>query len=1035
MRRWLALLLLLAPAAMAEVTFSGKVELWNPVSGRYEAMVSTRVRVVLWETDDWDTLDPETTTAADGRWQVSRGNPCFTAGYGYQVIVYAEVPGFVAVLNTLPQVSGYQALMPAGVAASNQAVTSTIKIGGAGANVQRYACGGDDAVPPELGEKAFFIVSEMDDQRRQLRLHTVITNDAWEEKQVLFPFDPATGGYSRAWDAVYLPLAETFANYEQASAVCRREVSRGLLRDAYTTWRIPWGNGPAPGLTTPCDTPQRAWSEALPEYLAQYTFHLRYGRTTWPIGRLDDPARPRGNPLTDNRNAVAAELDGALWHLTHRGLDRPRALPPALAPAPRTYRDALDDPRLELLWGIVANLSPSSFVDGAANGDTVAAAWLANSPGAEYDIKRVLFCHGLRGSLVENEPTVQMVAGDWAGAACEVRLRLLDADTVDLDHMQLSLLVNKQAVLIEQVPRSRWRADPALGNVVETTWRYQHVAGAPAPHIEAQLDDGLVATQASLDLQPPATTPPLAGLVCDVLGVELSNRTAAPLTGVRLRAGFAGRPATELHATGGWSAPAAETRRDPSTGRLAELRPVPEVVRLEWQRLVPAPPPPARPTGKPAKPVKAPVPVPPLPPVPAPVTVTFTAAECYGLGEHTVAVPVDDKGSELRVLYRIGLPDTPLASAAADHLTRVLGAEPRATGARPAPALALRPATGLAALDARPLSGEASRLQRRIAQLQRDSAEAGQEIEWLLNPERSVGRAKEVRPGPPSKRALPGATLQYGILLARPESAFLARAAKGEVAFGPASERLRQRLEPLGRRVMAIDYELTRLSAEADGIRRRLLSMADQVDAAPLPIATKQAFLSTLPDALTRLRAVTPLGQDHVQLLAEQAETVRRALAGQAAAPKPPAAPARSWALVVLGVSFEPGYAERYCQERLTLAPRGERAGFAVVRCRLTNTGAKAQVPILNERLPGETRLECAGGEKAQLRDIDAAQAGGKQQSYAAVPVEAGASVDFALVFELPHGAKPSRLWFTLQNYPNDVGGEGETRGFDLPGA
>jgi outer membrane biosynthesis protein TonB len=140
-----------------------------------------------------------------------------------------------------------------------------------------------------------------------------------------------------------------------------------------------------------------------------------------------------------------------------------------------------------------------------------------------------------------------------------------------------------------------------------------------------------------------------------------------------------------------------------------------------------------------------------------------------------------------------------------------------------------------------------------------------------------------------------------------------------------------------------------------------------------------------------------------------------------------------AWRFEVIGADATDEYIEQYCQDQKDLTAK-EGQELLVVLCRLTNLMQKPLTPILTERLCGQTALTDAAGTVYTPYDYDARQESNKTQSYAAEPVAAGASVDFAIVFLVPKGTGAQTLRFTILRYPDDVGAEGKSVEVSLGG-
>ncbi len=129
------------------------------------------------------------------------------------------------------------------------------------------------------------------------------------------------------------------------------------------------------------------------------------------------------------------------------------------------------------------------------------------------------------------------------------------------------------------------------------------------------------------------------------------------------------------------------------------------------------------------------------------------------------------------------------------------------------------------------------------------------------------------------------------------------------------------------------------------------------------------------------------------------------------------------WKFQVLSFEqIEGEYKEKYYQSGRTIKPQGANDVLLLVHCRIKNGLKKTQVPVLTERIPGNTALADENGQSYPPLDYDARQEIDKTQSYAAASLLPGAAMDFTLVFSVPKETKAKALVFSLLTYPGDVG-------------
>ncbi len=1078
------LVLLFALPLCADVTVHGKIRVWSPIANDYVPLRQARVRIVLWEFEDWDTGDLETWTNDNGDYSDNKGNPWWRSGYNVFIKAFAETDR-LEVQSTIPQVDGYQAYSAQVWAPQDGSTEINLDIGGPRSNVTGYRVGGmscfgnADDTSRQNGERAFWICREMTDHVLWLMSNTVIPTRYFEEKECAFPYnDDSVANFSYTWDAVYVPDRTFGGSLEYQSHTFRHELGHGLMLDAYGALHLPGsGQGPSHTFWDPIGNNEQAWKEGSSDFMADWTFFKAYGRPANDV--ISSHNTDRDNSLrahTGNRDTIEAEIDGALWLLIDPKGWKERSVQVPGRPEPNMWYDAFEDPRLADFWAIFESEEPARFSDmGGEDSDTYVNRIASSYPDHKYDLKVLLYQRGIELWTGEHAPMVDWYdAEHWEGPDCTIPVYLQERDQMDLGHLTLEAYVNGGRVLQEPIANEGWERSDTYrftGWQKRYDFTYHHVvprsghtptARQAHPAVRFVLDDGMTFGERSYTLNPPAGAQ-IDDLRCNVWRAVLKNGSGTPLKDVGVSVGLSGaKPAVHL---GPWMVNAwgsQEWEGDSPVFRWTGGT-VPDSFSLDFTTTGPNKGGLSADLGK--------------------VTQTFTDTDGFGIGDHVATIPLGNKlGGQIEVNYSIFVYNptreamTHIPQSALDRM-RGIAAAP--TGARNVNPDALRHAAyDTPGGNLRMLAGQASRLLDDYARLQACVLEIEEEIEAKLDPAKAArfngdkGLPGRADPAGKGVRLIRVGFMPQKEILQTPGLPFLDDAASGKQEVAPVPKQGAKALQEMRAFIEEKQKQMAGLCAEAPKLRTKLLEAADQVRNSQISDELKNRFLSGVPDLEQRLASLCPSADEYNPILDKEARVIDIALGKKPSEKQPedttgdklPGTPVPSpknppkeeptsdktpttktpdeqpstekpsrtgetarWQLQVTDIRYADEYAEKYYQEKRIIEPKNKGDRLILLSCRLTNKLEKTQVPVLSERLPGATVLSMGSSGAFPPLDYDARQAINKIQGYDAASVMPGGSLDFVLVFSVPADAKPDVLLFNFLNYPDDVGGEGKS--------
>jgi len=550
----LGVILATAVPALARVSVKGYIHVFNPIVNEYQPLKHARVRLVLAEYTDIDTLDVEGTTDDRGYYSLSKGNAWWRSGYDAYLIVFAEAPGKLEIQTEYMQVDGYQAWTDGFFAKDNRNTRRDVKIGGDDDNVADYRFGGIAALgegttsgaSDTRGARAFVIYNEMTDHRKQL-VAKALGNGDFEEKEVSYPAGGAVGSYVVPWDYIKIPDHYfTSSDLPRLGLVCRHELSHGIMADAF--WTMPgWWTGEGPGshnLAKVADIREFAWSEAWAEFLAEVTQQPRYGN--YHDFETRDAGWRSGIPAGCDRTYVEGELAAAMWDIYDGEGWEKRQLQTNDLPGDEMFYDGLSDPQLHKIWRIMSEFHPHGFARTTYAGyaDSFVHYWLEDtSYGKRHELKAILFNRNLvvPGVTDNNKPTVTVGNPQWnvETATASIPITVTEQDPEDRARVRLEVFLNDAKVESRWLSESNWNgASQSVTVEQEVMW----AQGDPVPQLAVAVHDNMQASW----VKQPLPVPPAAqtgGLLVEIKQVRVQyqrlvdgepqydlNSTVGPLT-------------------------------------------------------------------------------------------------------------------------------------------------------------------------------------------------------------------------------------------------------------------------------------------------------------------------------------------------------------------------------------------------------------------------------------------------------------------------------------------------------------------------
>jgi len=899
-------LIVLAVAAHAGVTVRGTIRVWNPQKGSYQPLQEARVRLVLAEYWDTDTLDVESTTDAAGNYSIGKCNPWWRDGYDAYLIVFAEVPNKLEVQTHWGQIDGYQAVSSGFTAAKNHTTTCDLTIGGSSDNARRYQVGGvaaldnSDSTSAQRGARAFFLCREMTDHRRKL-VAGALGEGNFEEKEVSYPVSQDTADYRCVLDYIRFPdFYFDIGDLWRCSDTARHELSHGIMADEYWTWPgWTYGSFGSHSLDTVAEHREWAWSEAWAEFMAAVTHNQQYGQVAFDF-ETQNPSWHTGIPASADHSRIEGEIAASMWDI-HDGTGwEKRYEQDPNTPGDDMFYDGITDGELAKIWGIVSSDHPHSFTHETYmdSADNFVHYWLGRgSYGARHELKAILYNRGITvPQLSQHRPTVAVGAITWTGNVARIPVTVTEQDADDRPKVRLELFVNGLNTY------SQWLSSGWSGATCATTveqpvaWR----AGTPKPQLIVAVHDDMQSSTVSRTLDPPATAT-TTGLVAEVLAVSV--RRSADLPWVDLSANEALRDVvvtcrvfdahtttpTRFPTTGSWTIPELGEVRDTNVREAYRGTSVPPYLDVAFTVT-------GRDAGRDFSETW---------------TKRYTPADNYGLGVHTETVlrrqwtkdlmmwMDTDIETRVQVVYRLTAlhPSVALLRPMV-ALANVL--EPVAQFKRPTQRLVLAPlataTAGPVLIRTMPLTGKetptvllsrSSQLADETARLQAQALEAAEELQAHLGPTPPVGAAgapaamgAPVTKRPPTQAPLLQQNLQApaGVLLL-PPTAFLDSAAAGRGQLKRLNPAERQLVTHLQQDTTAREKrlaELQTLSAQLAGALAAAQVKMNR-DATTTP-QVKAEVNGKLQEAATRVSAVRQVLTPTQTLLSKQQQVIGRGL-------------------------------------------------------------------------------------------------------------------------------------------------------------
>jgi hypothetical protein len=522
-----ALLLSLGAPALAEVHVKGKVQIYNPLTAAYEPLKQARVRVVLWEDYDGDTLDKEDNTDAYGSYSISKGNPWWYNAYKCYVIVYAEVPNRLEVQSVYGQIDGYQAFTARTSAHQNATTTIDVNIGAPGkTNVASWHVGGlaafgdYDSASASRGYHAFLICNEMTKHRLWLQ-EQAFNGDQFEEKEVSYPAGDGAD-YRMPWDYIRIPESKftdvaASGDWIQPYGTFRHELTHGLMADEY--WCILETAG-THSYDSPCDTLEGAWSEGWADFLPQTSLLANYGSTKHAVEPSPEDVLPY-TPTPENAR-IEGQIAGAMWDIYDPvGWEKRAHQIPAI-PGDEMFYDGIDDPQLSKIKSIFSADHPMSFTDGTFAGgpDSFIHYWLGRSAYDEmkHALKAILLNRGIKsGHFTQVAPHIAVGTPTWDKCTVKLPFTVTESDVEDRGHVWAELSSSSAGLLQRQLLADGWSGASCSGTFEHgIAWQ----PGFPPPVLCVAANDDVDSDYVTRTL----TVPPgseAGGLLVEVTGLTI----------------------------------------------------------------------------------------------------------------------------------------------------------------------------------------------------------------------------------------------------------------------------------------------------------------------------------------------------------------------------------------------------------------------------------------------------------------------------------------------------------------------------------
>lgn len=894
-----------AGLAGATVTMDGNVRVWNPITSLYQPLPHARVRLVLQEYWDTDTLDVEGSTDASGHYRVTKGNAWWRDGYDAYLIVFAEVPNKLEIQTHWGQIDGYQAVSSGYYAHDNRTTTRDLSIGGPSDNCSRYQVGGvaalgnADTCNSTRGARAFVLCHEMTDHRVML-VADALGEGNFEEKEVSYPVDAAVANYTDVLDYIRFPDSYfTSSDKARISETARHELSHGIMADEYWTWPgWTYGSFGSHTLNTVAAHREWAWSEAWAEFMAEVTHRPRYG--AYNDFETPDSGWRGGIPAGADHSKVEGEIASAMWDIYDGAGWEKRSEQEAAIPGEEKFYDGISDGDLVKIWDIFRDDHPHSFTHEsyAGSADSFVHYWLGRgSYGLRHELKAICYNRGINPpEFSQHRPTVTVGAVTWSGNTARVPVTVTESDAEDRTRVRLELFVNDTKTY------SQWLTDGWSGATNSRTVDQEiaWISGQPRPRLVVAVHDDMQASSRALTLDPPAGAS-VGALVAEVLAVSVRRNSSPSWLGndgpsewlrdvavsVEVRNGTANRT-TRMPATGGYTVPGDGEFRDEADREIYRANGVPPYLELAFTT-----------TGRDGGQNFS-----------QNYLKRYTPADNCGLGIHSEVIMQRHRQQDLMWLMHVDI-DTRVevlyrVRAATPTYQLVLSSALRAAMLAPAmqpvgalkPVGTLKPGAALARrdlvrLNTGALAGQEtptvllSRAQQLLdeqARLQAEALEAASELEWRLTPPPPVAgprgaRVLKVKPGGPNQVLLRRDLLTPSGVLSIPTSKFLEDAAGGRVALAKINPEQRGELALLQQQITQRETRLAELEKLSGQLQVSLNTALTKISQEPGAGQLQGVAGVPLKLALTRLNAVGPSMAPTRNLLLKQRQVIDRSLA------------------------------------------------------------------------------------------------------------------------------------------------------------
>ena len=495
-----------AGPSLAGISVQGLVRVWNPINQTYEPLKQAKVRVVLGENVDWDTLDESAATNADGMFAAGKGDPWYGDTYDVYIIVYAEVPNKLEVQEYYLQYDGYQAVSPEVTVHNGESKTFYMEIGGPNENdVHHYQAGGIGIIEPaahlggeHLGWQAFFICLEMTDHRWFLVQHRAWKEANFEEKEVSFPAGDGAVR-KRYWDYIQIPEdefpadpldASKWKEFRASSHTLRHELSHGIMADEF--WVMPDGLDEDHYYNEPVAHHDGAWLEGWADFLPEVSLEPRYGTDDEAIE--ESPELAAEDLQSDARARTESEVCRAMWDIYDGiGWEKRARQYETEIPGVEVFWDGIEDPLLVRVEDIFADDRPTAFTEGDWNGDddSFVRYWLGRSSyGQRHELKAILFNRGMDATDYFQQHNPQVVLGliDYSTGTLKIPVTVTEQDEEDRPFVTIDIFLDDRKCQTHWVEGEDWQGSTKTVTVEQdVAW----MVGQPPPKLLVAVNDNI----------------------------------------------------------------------------------------------------------------------------------------------------------------------------------------------------------------------------------------------------------------------------------------------------------------------------------------------------------------------------------------------------------------------------------------------------------------------------------------------------------------------------------------------------------------